>query len=220
MRTSPRHGAMVGSVLPHDLLVVNGAGDLCGDEPPAWVRGALTLAPLVVVRRARIKEGLIPVGVRGNHRGERAAALLPSARVVRRIRPEQLVSSRAWWTTHRAAKLPHFLVLSTVAELLEPTGLAWGPVGGVGFELASGHPCLTPASDIDLILRAPAPLPRDMAAELSGLLAALPVRIDVQVEVPAGAVALAEYASGARQMVLRSETGPRLVADPWREGVI
>ena len=43
----------------------------------------------------------------------------------------------------------------------------------------------------------------------------LPVRIDVLLETPAGAVALAEYARGKSVVMLRSPQGPRLVADPW-----
>lgn len=210
-------GAVAEAILPHDLLVVSGAEVLTGDEPPAWVREALTRAPLVVVRRARIENDLIPVGVRGSHRGERAAAFLPEGRVTKLIHPEYLVANQAWRTTPRAAELPHFTVLNMVASLMDPTGLTWGPVGGTGFELASGYPCLTQASDIDLVFRAPAPFPRDWADDLHAALSKLPIRIDVQVEVPAGAIALAEYASGARQIVLRSEKGPRLVVDPWEE---
>ena len=206
-----------GLILPHDLLVVSGAGALSEEQLPAWAQEAVRRVPMVVVRRAKIENGLIPVGVRGNHRGERVAALLPSTRITKRIYPEYLVANRAWWTTPRALKLQHFSILNTVADVLNPTGLAWGPVGGIGFELASDHPCLTEASDIDLVLRAPKPFSREVAAELHAVLCDLPVRIDVQVEVPAGAIALAEIGSAAKQIVLRTESGPRLIEDPWQE---
>jgi phosphoribosyl-dephospho-CoA transferase len=42
------------------------------------------------------------------------------------------------------------------------------------------------------------------------------VRIDVLLETPNGAVALAEYANSVDHMLLRSAQGPRLVRDPWR----
>jgi len=211
--------AIPAAILPHDLLVVSGAGDLSGEELPTWTQEALSLTPMVVVRRAKIENGLIPVGVRGSHRGERAAALVSRTRITKLIHPEYLVANRAWWSTPRASKLPHFSVLNSVGDIIDLTGLAWGPVGGMGFELASDHPCLTESSDIDLVMRAPEPFSREVAAGLYEALSYLPVRIDVQVEAPAGAIALAEYASGTEQIVLRSESGPRLVADPWREGV-
>ena len=43
----------------------------------------------------------------------------------------------------------------------------------------------------------------------------LPVRVDVQLEVPRGAVALAEYAAARGPLVLRTVDGARLVRDPW-----
>ena len=58
------------------------------------------------------------------------------------------------------------------------------------------------------------PLPRRAAAALLDRLADLPARVDVLLETPTGAVALAEYAAG--DCLLRTPTGPRLVRDPWR----
>ncbi len=212
-----RHDLGPAPIRPHDLLRVRGAGDLMGDEPPAWVRGALDLAPFVVVRRAASAPPLIPVGVRGAGRAQRAAAFIPRAAVVGRMAPEDLAVARAWRTTSRAMAFPHFALLEAVATTLEAAGLPWGPVGSLGFELASGHPCLTQTSDIDLLLRPPAPISRDLAASLCAVLSDFPIRIDAQMDVPGGAVALSEYASGAARIVLRSSDGPRLVTDPWQE---
>lgn len=205
-----------GAVLPHDLLGLDGAADdLAAESIPGWASDSLRQTPMVVVRRARCQGLSIPVGVRGGQRNERLAAFLSATRVVRRARPEELVSGRAWITAARAALFPHFAVLDVVAEGLASTGLSWGPAGSLGFELASGHATITASSDIDLVLRAPEPLPRALAADLLADWACLPVRIDAQVEVPAGAVSLAEYASGAARIVLRTEQGPRLITDPW-----
>jgi phosphoribosyl-dephospho-CoA transferase len=43
----------------------------------------------------------------------------------------------------------------------------------------------------------------------------LPVTVDVLLETPHGAVALAEYVSAPRPILLRSATGARLTSDPW-----
>lgn len=207
---------LCGAVLPHDLLGFDGAAEaLVAESIPGWAIDSLRQRPMVVVRRASAQGLLIPVGVRGGQRNERLAAFLSATHVARRVRPEELVSGRAWTSAARAALFPHFAALEAVAESLAPTGLCWGPTGSLGFELASGCATITAGSDIDLVLRAPEPLLRVMAKELLADWSLLPVRVDAQIEVPAGAVSLSEYASGATQIVLRTEQGPRLIADPW-----
>jgi phosphoribosyl-dephospho-CoA transferase len=91
----------------------------------------------------------------------------------------------------------------------------WGPTGSVGYELASGAPAVTAASDFDLIVRAPDEVSRERARRLLVASASLPIRVDVQIETPNGAVALAEYAAGGAPIALRTVDGPRLVGDPW-----
>jgi phosphoribosyl-dephospho-CoA transferase len=105
-----------------------------------------------------------------------------------------------------------------VAAIFDGHGMAgrWGPGGSVGFELASGVPAATPNSDLDIVLDAAASMARADAAALHAALSALAVRIDVLLETPNGAVALAEYASSAGAILLRSPQGARLARDPWR----
>jgi phosphoribosyl-dephospho-CoA transferase len=105
-----------------------------------------------------------------------------------------------------------------VAAILDSHGMAgrWGPGGSVGFELASGVRSTTPASDLDIVLGAAASMARADAARLHAELSALTVRIDVLLETPNGAVALAEYAKSAGAILLRSPQGPRFARDPWR----
>ncbi len=74
---------------------------------------------------------------------------------------------------------------------------------------------VTQDSDLDVIARVPSPLSRDRARRLHAGLAVLPLRVDVQLETPAGAVALAEYAGAGARVVLRTRAGPRWVANPW-----
>lgn len=203
---------------PHDLLRLADGARLRHEGPvPAWASSALTLAPWVVVRRASPPaEGLVPVGVRGRTRPQRLAAFVHAGSVAARVAPEYLVSAWAWRHTPRTRSIGALRVLDRVEGLLTPLGLAWGPTGSVGFELATGVATTHAASDLDVILRLPEPWPVDEARHLADELARLPVPVDVQLELPNGAVALAEYARGGRVM-LRAPGGPRLVWDPWRE---
>ena len=66
----------------HALLRVAAPDVLqCDTPPPEWVVQELRRAPWVVVRRASVREGLIPVGVRGAARCMRFAAWLPPGEV-------------------------------------------------------------------------------------------------------------------------------------------
>ncbi|MCL2770469.1 MAG: hypothetical protein FWD42_10240, partial [Solirubrobacterales bacterium] len=66
----------------HSLLRIDCAAALLGaSPPPGWVTEALLRAPWVVVRRAPLQDGLLPVGVRGAVRAARFAAWLPPGRV-------------------------------------------------------------------------------------------------------------------------------------------
>ena len=203
---------------PHALLRIGGAARLWfTDTPPVWALEALARAPWVVVRRAR-GTGLIPVGVRGTRRTERLAAWLDPREVLECLTPVDLAARRGWERSERSerrALLPALAALGAVEALARARGIAWGPCGSVGFELASGAPAVSAVSDLDLTIPAPAPLAPALAAELLAALARLPVRIDAQLAVPAGAVSLAEYAAAEGPLVLRTIDGARLVRDPW-----
>jgi phosphoribosyl-dephospho-CoA transferase len=203
-------------VRPHDLLrLADGAGISYEGSVPAWVPASLTWAPWVVVRRARIPTALIPVGIRGSTRAERLAAFLDPTAVTARVTPEGLATVRAWQqtpATHSADAL--LRVLNTAEELFASQNLVWGPTGSVGFKLATGITTVGPTSDLDMVIRAPEPWPPERARGLADALARLPMPVDVQLDTPAGAVALTEYARGGR-VLLRTPDGPKLVRDPW-----
>ncbi len=201
---------------PHDLLrLADGAGIHYEGPDPAWVPASLARAPWVVVRRARTTNELIPVGVRGSTRPERLAAFLAPTAVAARVSPEGLAAARGWRHAFRARWPGAVRVLDAVDQLFASLGLAWGPTGSVGFELATGVAVAGPASDLDVVVRAPEPWSLDRARELVEDLTRLPARIETQLDTPAGAVALAEYARGGR-VLLRTPDGPKLVNDPWR----
>jgi phosphoribosyl-dephospho-CoA transferase len=110
-------------------------------------------------------------------------------------------------------------LLRAVAPIIEAHGVDWGPTGSAGFELASAMPTLTRDSDLDIVVRAPTPLPRDEAAALFDALSHAAqeagTRIDAQIETPDAAFSLAEFARPNLRVMLRHADGPRLVIDPW-----
>lgn len=195
----------------HALLRITHSRALAG-ALPAWAEAALVRAPWVVVRRAASRDALIPVGVRGATRAERLAAWLHPREVLECLTPPQL-AGRAGWLS--GARVPALAALESVGALMRRHLLTWGPCGSVGFELASATATATADSDLDLMVEAPAPLPRAVAVELHAALALLPVRVDVLLEGPRGAVALEEYAAARAPYLLRTTAGPRLVHDPW-----
>jgi phosphoribosyl-dephospho-CoA transferase len=186
---------------------------------PAWVPASLARAPWVVVRRALAQDGLIPVGIRGRTRGERFAALLAVDAVTERVSPEDLAAARSWRHMPRARSVRSLRVLDAVDELCTSLDLAWGPTGSVGFELATGVPSAGVASDLDVVIRAPQPWSLEYAREIADCLNRLPARVDAQLDVPAGAVALDEYARGG-PVLLRAPDGRGLTRDPWLEAPI
>ena len=202
---------------PHDMLrLASGAGLRYEGSAPPWIPASLTRAPWVVVRRARTPAGLIPVGARGRTRSERCAALLAPDAVAACVTPEDLAAARGWRHMLRARWVNSLRVLEAVDELFASLSLAWGPTGSVGFELATGVAAAGTTSDLDVVVRAPEAWPLENAREIAEHLARLATRVDAQLDTPAGAVTLGEYARGGR-VLLRTPDGPRLVHDPWRE---
>lgn len=204
----PRH-----DLLPHDLLWGRPLW-VPSERAPAWVAEVLDADHPLVVRRARAPLGQVAVGVRGAGREQRHATFMALARIRRVVRPEQLIDAvgpRPW---------PALQALAWVRPLMNATGLAWGVGGSAGFELASGVAALHAGSDLDLILRAPRWVPRDWAAALVQALDGAPCRVDVQLQTPAGAVALREWAGTSRHVLLKGDAAARLVEQPWSHAAV
>jgi phosphoribosyl-dephospho-CoA transferase len=207
-------------MMAHDLLQISGLADLMnGDSPenrcPLWVERSLRQAPFVVVRRANLFPGMIPVGVRGSSRQQRFAAYLAPESIRHRITPEQLAANRGWRANGRTEAIAGLKALAGIHEKLVNLPLAYGPTGSIGFELASGLPTATSTSDLDLLIRAPERLSMQLAQELVTILSGSPCRVDAQLETPRGAISLAEYARGETPLLLRQAGGPVLTSDPW-----
>lgn len=197
----------------HDLLRLRDPDDLVSRGPvPGWVNAALTRAPWVVVRRAPVEGTFIPVGIRGQSRGERFAAFISSSSVVQSVSPEELALSMAWQTAVRREALPAMSALPLVHAILRTATLHWGPVGSVGFELASGVPTAHPSSDLDLIVRlSDFPIPPATTEKLLEMVHRSELRIDLLLETPEGAISLLEYLAGQPNLLLRSSLGPKLI---------
>ena len=191
----------------HDLLWGMTPAHLPADAP-AWAVDAISAGHPVVVRRAIAEPGYVAVGVRGRLREQRFAAEMPLAAVQRRVAPEALrdvVSSR---------DLPALQALAQLRSVLEQE--TWGVSGSAGFELATGIEALHARSDLDLILRTPKRLERADAEDLLAILDTAVCPVDLQLQTPFGAVALREWASGSRRVLLKTASGAHLVLDPWQ----
>ena len=200
----------------HDLLQISGAAGLIFlEQRPLWVDSSLRRAPFVVVRRAESVDGMIPVGVRGSSRKQRFPAYLAPESILKQIAPEQLTESHGWRDNTRSQIVPSLNAWAEIEENLFNFSLVYGPTGSVGFELATGLPTATAASDLDLLFRVPECLPITAARELMAMLAGTACRIDAQLEAPRGAFSLTEYASDQTPLLLRQNRGPVLVDDPW-----
>ncbi len=184
---------------------------------PPWVEPALKRTPWVVVRRGHLRDGMVPVGVRGLARQERFATVLAIAEIADRLSPEELTESRHVIARRRKGEAPALAALDRVAPILASRGHRWGPGGSVGFEIATGVATATSSSDLDLILRQDHPLRLDEAIDLHAALseAAAPARVDVLLETPRGGVSLADLTAFPARLLVRTPDGPRLAADPW-----
>lgn len=200
----------------HDLLRLRRLHALV--DEPAWVRDAFERAPYAVVRRALAADGFVPIGVRGAQRAQRYGAWAHADDIVSAVSPESLAQSQA--DAERAA-LPSFVALTALQrDSSSPLArFVWGPAGSTGFELATRVPTVHEDSDLDLLIRVPEPLALEIARALLEQLqmhaGRIGMRIDAQLETPAGGVALAEWAAGKARVLARQAGGPRLIADPW-----
>lgn len=193
----------------HDLLWVSSLPH--GAPLPAWADAAWLRAAPLVVRRAHAVLGRIAVGMRGMLRSERHACEVDAAAVLRRVTPEML--ARMPLPDVACAALD---ALRRVAPLLDATGWAWGPTGGVGFALASSLPVLRADSDLDLVLRIAAPPDAGQAEALRAIAASVTAcRLDLQIDTGTGGFAYAEWAAGRGRVLLKTDRGPVLTATPW-----
>jgi phosphoribosyl-dephospho-CoA transferase len=198
----------------HDLLHIDPHSLLDGTAP-SWVNQALSSCPWVVVRRARAPAGEIAVGVRGDTRSQRWGGFLSKDLIGKVVRPADLLFVEQ-------SSIPRFTpamkVLQEVIARWHDLTLPWGPVGSVGFELATGRQVISEASDLDIAIRAPARITVERARALWQRVVGLQTRVDIRVETPVCGFSLQEYAcTSSTRMLLHCPDGERLGNDPWSE---
>ena len=201
------------SPAPHDLLQLRNVTGVECARLPRWAQDSLRWARWVVRRRAQPRTGDIPVGIRGRQRNQRHAWWIPVESVHRVVPPWQLVHHLATYESTLAVVCAARAVRALMAE----QGLRWGPTGSLGFTLATGRIAIRPGSDLDVLIDTPTELPRERARELNNQLKRLECAVDAQLATPAGGVSLDEWANTtAQHLLVRTESGPMLTANPWR----
>ncbi|MCT4703091.1 malonate decarboxylase holo-ACP synthase [Enterobacteriaceae bacterium H20N1] len=196
---------------PHDLLWLNDRAAL-EEVSEEWVISQWRPALPVVVRRdvSHDKER-IPVGVRGMRRDQRAAGWVNAVNIKRVVSPEALASHTVLVGSPFVSMPP---VQGAIQLALREWPWVWGITGSVGYALATEVPVLHADSDLDLLIRSPEPITREMLVEWQQVIGQLLCRADTQIETPQGAFALSEWLREDR-VLLKTSSGPQLVIDPW-----
>lgn len=196
----------------HDLLgpipVGSVIADVAAEQP--LIDECLHHAPFAVVRRLAPREDLIAIGIRGTFREQRYAGWLPTQHITGIRSPESLSLPSP------VPAFPAFAALVALRRRWQNLELPWGPIGSVGFALASGAFAVSDTSDLDLLIRAEHPITIELAQELLRESQSLPCRVDIQIETPLGSVALAELAANSGPILLRSSSGVSLTRSPWQ----
>ncbi|MDL2284845.1 malonate decarboxylase holo-ACP synthase [Oxalobacter sp. OttesenSCG-928-P03] len=196
----------------HDLIWLDSASVIEGMNAEPGNCQWHTQLP-VVVRRDTDATGRIPVGIRGHRRDQRWAGWVRREHIVRIQTPESLTtpahlrhSPFCWHPAIRAA----------LDLLLMDWTWNWGITGSAAYALATGEPVLHAASDLDIRIHCPKRPDTKELLRWHGMQTRFPCRIDTQVEVSRGAFSLEEWLKGA-PVLLKTDKGPRLVADPWKQ---
>lgn len=205
-------------LLPHDLVKIDIDEFFSDKEIPSWVIDSLAKVPLVIIRRGKIIDGKVPVGVRGVKREQRFAGYIPSTAVGEGyvITPHSLIQNT--WKNLPADRfeLPAIKALPKIAPLLKK--YQWGISGSVGFELASGQATAKMSSDLDLIWYENKHLSQDEANNLLEQLNQFGVHADFQVVNGQKGFSLEEFAKSTSNTILvKTAQGPKLSTDPWAE---
>ena len=205
---------MVGTLHVHDLILLRTESAVISTQgDPACPYLNPNQRPWVVVRRGRILDGLIPVGVRGSQRHERCAGFTRLSEVLETRRPDQL---RLLLAEDSRRALQAFRTLSYLESHLVGLDMSWGPGGSVGYELASGIPAGLADSDLDFILFAPRKLEITEAQDLWRMISSAPGKVDALVETPFCGFSLEEFVTTSpRKILLRTSDGRILGSNPW-----
>ncbi len=164
-----------------------------------------------MVRRDVDNEGRIPVGVRGLRRDQRAAGWVKPENVLRVVSPEDLSVAADLLRSPFITQPPVQVALQLAQQSWPWT---WGITGSTGYALATGIPVIHADSDLDLLIRAPCTVSPEAFTDWQAQLSRALCRADTQVDTPEGGFALAEWLRDGKTL-LKTQYGPRPVADPW-----
>ena len=205
---------MVSTLHVHELILLRSESAVIPNEgEPACPYLNSNRCRWVVVRRGRILDGLIPVGVRGAQRHERCAGFTGLSEVLETRRPDQL---RLLLAEDSRRTLQAFRTLSYLESHLAGLDMNWGPGGSVGYELASGIQAVRSDSDLDFILFAPKKLEITEAQDLWRMISSAPGKVDALVETPCCGFSLEEFVTTShRTILLRTNNGRILGSNPW-----
>ena len=101
-----------------------------------------------------------------------------------------------------------------VSEYSVKERFVWGPIGSVGYQLATKLPVTTATSDLDVMIRCHLPPDRDQMRNFDEHLRKAPARVDVILEGPSGGVAMSEYLSGD-EVLIKTSQGARIGPFVW-----
>ncbi|UJD96368.1 malonate decarboxylase holo-ACP synthase [Lelliottia amnigena] len=201
---------MTATLRPHDLIWLT-ARDALEGITESWVDSVWHTGLPVVVRRDVDDAGRIPVGVRGLKRDQRAAGWVNAACVTRVVSPEDLSAQGDLLRSPFITQPPVQVALQLAQQAWPWT---WGITGSTGYALATGIPVIHADSDLDLLIRAPQPLPAAAFERWQSQLSSALCRADTQVETLLGGFALNEWLRDGKAL-LKTRRGPRLIVDPW-----
>jgi len=201
-------------VEPHDLLQIASVADLSGDNLPNWAKAVFPDSLTVVVRRSKILDDQIPVGIRGFKREQRFATYIEETAIQNVFTPYELVDGCNWENVADDRKqLPAIKALPKVNKVL--SGYQWGISGSVGFELATQTNTAKLTSDLDLIWKPNHSIDKQAAKELLKNLNQFGVHADLQVIQGNNGFSLEEYANSSSTIMMKTLGDPILVEDPW-----
>jgi phosphoribosyl-dephospho-CoA transferase len=200
----------------HDLLRLVPDARVLGDLP-IWATDSLHQTRTVVVRRAAAPNRLVSVGIRGSFRGQRCDSLfLRIEDVATLYTPESLIRTGNWRQFTRSPRpFPAWQALEQVNDFAERTGLVYGPIGSVGFQLATGVDSVSQSSDLDVIVRLATAPNRRLLQDFYEANRFHAAPVDVVLEGLVGAVSLTEYLQRPDRVLIKTQMGPRIGAFVW-----
>lgn len=202
----------------HDILLLRDEEAFISSvTPQPWVDEALRATLAVIVRRGPRPGHLVPVGVRGLEVSQRCAGFVAPAAVTKSISPEYLVEQRVWRSHPRRDQILACCSLERFTSTWASSAITWGPIGIIGFELATELPLASAESDLDIIIRAAHRLSLEQAKEFLEVASSSEVHVNIHLETPQGELALMDYLRQPAKFLVQTDAGPKLVPDPWAE---